>query len=1065
MRILSLKSNMAVRTIAVTAALALIAPPCGWSQPVLLDNFDTLAGWRAIVSDGAKLTIGQSPGKAGGAMVMDFDLRGVYGYVIAEKDFPIELPPDYQFTFDMRADAQVNNFEFKVIDDRENVYWIKKLNVEYPREWTKQRIKKRHLSFAWGPASGKPLQSVRKIQFVVSCGTGGTGKVFIDNFRFEPIDTSAAGGAVAELVGRAHGGTIDARGNVLQNWQVAGEGVRDSLVVNFHRIRELGGLVVDWDGNDYAESYDVLLSDDGHEWTRAYEVVRGKPGRAYIPLTDGEGSQIKLVFRTSSRGKGYAIHRMEFKGPEFSSSLNAFYRALAADAPPGSFPKYFQNKQSYWTVVGVDGDPKEALLNEQGQVEVDKLQFSIEPFLMEKGKFITWSDVRTDPWLLEGYIPFPSTTWHYGDGLELNVQAMAVGYSGNSMLLLHYAVYCESGSFDGKLYLAFRPFQVVPPWQQLNAEGGASRIDSIAYRRGVVRVNEKTVVPMSVPGGFGAAQFDEGDVTEFLRRGELPPSQDVVDPAGRASGALVYPVKIGYHEEADIYLAVPFQKGGGSPPPNMLPNDAQLYCDLAMRTEAERWHQKLGTIQLDLPGPAKAVENTFRTTLAYILINRDGPAIQPGSRTYERSWIRDGALTCSALLRVGHTKEVREFLDWYAKNQFPDGKIPCVVDTRGPDAVPEHDSNGEFIYAVLQYYLFTKDTTWLRGKFEAVVKTVRYLQSLRAQRKTDVYRNGTPLQRAEFGILPESISHEGYWDVPRHSYWDDFFALRGFKDATTIAGILGERTLEKEFAAERDDFRSDLYASMRLAMKNTKVNYIPGCAELGDFDATSTTIGVQPGGELGHIPEPELHNTFDKYYRYFVNRKTNDSIVNYTPYEMRVIGTFVMLGQKQRAEDALNFFMRDRRPAAWNEWAEVVWRNPDAPKYIGDMPHTWVGSDFMRSVLTMFIYERERDTTVVLAAGIPDAWVADSAGVKVGGLWTYDGILGYSLKQKGDTVTARVAGNLSADHRLLVMTSPLTRKLRSVRVNGKSVRVPSSGEVPLRVLPATIDFVYRKGSR
>ena len=168
---------------------------------------------------------------------------------------------------------------------------------------------------------------------------------------------------------------------------------------------------------------------------------------------------------------------------------------------------------------------------------------------------------------------------------------------------------------------------------------------------------------------------------------------------------------------------------------------------------------------------------------------------------------------------------------------------------------------------------------------------------------------------------------------------------------------------------------------MRLAMQNTKIDYIPGCAEIGDFDATSTTIGVAPGGELGNIPEPQLHNTFDKYFAYFQERKVRETNPNYTPYETRVIGTFVYLGQRKRVEETLNFFMNDRRPPAWNHWAEVVWRDPKTPKFIGDMPHTWVGSDFVRSVRAMFVYERERDTALVsgqafrpLGSHHPPAW-------------------------------------------------------------------------------------------
>ena len=40
-----------------------------------------------------------------------------------------------------------------------------------------------------------------------------------------------------------------------------------------------------------------------------------------------------------------------------------------------------------------------------------------------------------------------------------------------------------------------------------------------------------------------------------------------------------------------------------------------------------------------------------------------------------------------------------------------------------------------------------------------------------------------------------------------------------------------------------------------------------------------------------------------------------------------------------------------RRPAAWNQWPEVVHRDSLAPKFLGDLPHTWVGSDFVRSLL------------------------------------------------------------------------------------------------------------------
>ena len=41
------------------------------------------------------------------------------------------------------------------------------------------------------------------------------------------------------------------------------------------------------------------------------------------------------------------------------------------------------------------------------------------------------------------------------------------------------------------------------------------------------------------------------------------------------------------------------------------------------------------------------------------------------------------------------------------------------------------------------------------------------------------------------GLMPPSISHEGYSDKAAYSYWDDFWALRGYKDAVQIAQAPG----------------------------------------------------------------------------------------------------------------------------------------------------------------------------------------------------------------------------------------------------------------------------------
>ena len=47
-------------------------------------------------------------------------------------------------------------------------------------------------------------------------------------------------------------------------------------------------------------------------------------------------------------------------------------------------------------------------------------------------------------------------------------------------------------------------------------------------------------------------------------------------------------------------------------------------------------------------------------------------------------------------------------------------------------------------------------------------------------------------KRHLYGLLPPTISHEGYSDKAAYSYWDDFWGLLGYKDAVFIAETLGD---------------------------------------------------------------------------------------------------------------------------------------------------------------------------------------------------------------------------------------------------------------------------------
>jgi hypothetical protein len=241
-----------------------------------------------------------------------------------------------------------------------------------------------------------------------------------------------------------------------------------------------------------------------------------------------------------------------------------------------------------------------------------------------------------------------------------------------------------------------------------------------------------------------------------------------------------------------------------------------------------------------------------------------------------------------------------------------------------------------------------------------------------------------------------------------HSYWDDLFGLRGYKDGVWLAEQLGHTDDEGWMRASRDTFAYDFAAAVRATLKARDIRFVPSSSDLGDFDATSTTIALTPvqAGEV--LPADALRLTFERYWQFFERRRSGDEVWDaYTPYELRNVGAFVRLGWRTRAHELLDWFLLDRRPHGWRQWAEVVDRQPRHARFLGDMPHTWVGTDFVRSVQEMFAYEDEHDSTLVLAAGISDAWLADSA-VSVQGLETRWGMVGYRLRSRaaGEGLTA-----------------------------------------------------------
>jgi hypothetical protein len=1010
-----------------------------------------LQGWTANAAQGSRARVSAEPGPRGAALRFDFALDGHGAWVIARREAPMALPPHYVGSLLCRGEAPANELQLKLVDPSgANVWWWRSPGFVPPREPKRLLLHRASLDFAWGPQSGGEPDRIGAVELAVA-GAGGAGTLWIEDLRIEPrelpVGPPRARAIRASSFRPAHEPALALERGAATCWRPRDDDTHPWLELDLGTCRESGGLSVQFAGGGAAPPTQLLGSLDGASWETLAQDAGGQAGGTWLRSSGAEVRYVRLDLPP-----GAAVAHAEPVSIERALSPVRWASARARAAPRGRYPRHLLRENAYWAVVGGDGDERKGLLGEDGALEVDAEAFTLEPFLFCEGRLATWADVATRGALADKALPIPSVSWE-GAALSLRVTAFASGEPGRSAIVARYTVGNPGDTTrEGRLFVAIRPFQVTPAWQALNLVPAIAPIGLLERDGARIRVDARQVVAVTEPDGFGAARSEEGLGALFAGRTAAAERAD--DPLGFAEGAFAFELRLAPGASESVFVAVPLFAETPPPPAGLERADAAAWGEARLADALAGWRARVGALPIVLPPAAAAIEQSLRASLAWILVNREGPRIQPGPRCYRRSWIRDGTLTGTALAELGFAPEAEAFLRWYAPYQHSDGRVPCAVDRRGVDLAVEHDSHGEFVWGTVELARLTGDFTLLRELWPRVRKAVDAIGALRATRTTDEFR-GDP----RFGLLPESISHEGYASNPAHSYWDDFFAVRALADAADAARWLGDTADAERIGALRDAMRRDLHTSIALAIEKRGLDFIPGSAELGDFDPSSTAIAFDPCREASRLPRPALESTFERYWKEHEARLRGEHADAYTAYEVRNASALIELGWKERALALLAWLVADQRTTAFRQWPEVSTRDARTPRFLGDLPHGWVASSFVRSVRRLLAYEREADGALVLCAGVPEAWVRDGPGVVLRGLPTHFGPLDLEVQADGaDRLRARF-GDRCRPPGGFVLESPLGRPLRELRVDGSPRAPDHPRRVHLTTAPGTLVLI------
>jgi hypothetical protein len=999
-----------IATIGAIATLSLVSVAHAQS-PQVLDPFETLTPWTADASTDVSSTISPVDGREGRAMRLTYDFNGRSGYAFAARAIDLDVPENYEISFWLRGEMRPNTLEIKFVDGSgDNVHWRQIRDFQANAEWTRYTIKRRQIVRAWGPNPDHTFRGAERIEFVVTAGEGGAGWIEVDQLELRalPPEPPVAPRPIASASSE-DGLNLAARAvddDPATAWRSAGLGAQ-GLTLDLGYEREFGGVTLRWAPRAAAGAYRLRASSDGETWRELATVEAGDGGVDWLRTPEASARWLRLEMQAPVPATGdnpaptaYALNSVEIEPLSFGETPTSFLRAVAEESRRGLYPRGFVGEQPYWTLVGVDGGGESGLISEDGAIELRRAGPSIEPFVLDNGRLVTWADVNVSQSLQDDDLPIPTVAWGFDDW-TLAITAFAEGTPEQAQLYGQY-VLTNTSNRPRSLTLALmaRPLQVNGPSQFLAIPGGHGPIEQIDWSGSTLVLNDAIRVSSLVrPDGVAINRFESGADPQSLlavARHRRPADGRHVESDAEAlmAGALLYDVVLQPGESRTLGFVARL----AGPTADVAPvADVAGTLDAARGRVAAGWREKLDRFDLTLPPEAQRIEDVMRASLAHMLMSRQGPILQPGTRSYNRSWIRDGAMMAEGLNRLGHADLSADYLRWYAPFVFDNGKVPCCVDARGADPVPENDSHGEFVFLAAETYRYTRDAALLREVWPQVQGAIRYMDELRATTRTAAYQ--TAETRHLFGLLPPTISHEGYSDKIAYSYWDDFWGLLGYRDAAFIADVLGETDAAARIRAAEAEFKADVMASIEGTARFHGIDWIAGAADRGDFDATSTTIALSPGGLIDDLPQELLTGTFDKWWENFTSRLENrQSWVDYTPYELRNVGALVRLGRRDEALQALDFYFSDMRPTAWNGWAEVVGRDEREPRFIGDMPHAWISSDYIRSTLDLLVYERDRDHALVLADGVPTAWLAGE-GVGVTGVRTAWGPLTYNLRE------------------------------------------------------------------
>ena len=909
------------------------------------DDLDAVAGGALGRRVARRCT--PAAGIDGPALRLDFDLARHRGLrARARARCRSTCPTNYEISFDLRADAPVNDFQVKLVDDSgENVWWFRRPNFALSARVAARARSRSGRSTSPGdrPRTARCARRAHRVRRRRRARRRRR-LVYFSDLELRELPPRPHG------VGRAVGARIVVRcrtrepalavdGNAATAWrsdpadrpeQYAHARLRPAA-----RIRRPGAALAS--RRVRASRYDVQFSDDGAQWRTVRSVTTGAAASIALLLPECETRYVRLALHDGP-GARYALGRSRDRATSRSaprptrSSRRSRANLRAATFRAASPASSRTGRSSASTAAATP-----ACCPRTARSRSRKGGFSIEPFVRRRRRASSPGPTSSIGQSLRERLPADPERHLAATALDAARRPRSRRARARSRSWSR-ATSCAT-STDRPLAARARPRRAAVPGQPARRSSSMRRA---ASRRsatspgtdGALTVNGERdgVSRCTRPSASARSPFDSGPHRRSCwrdagRRVDAAPRCTTRSASRRPRCAYPLHARAARHGARSRWRCrCPVRARRR----RSRSRDARTRGSRASRTPSRRAGAQ-GSIasRCACPPAAQPLVDTLRTALAHILITRDGPILRPGTRSYARSWIRDGAMMArrAAAARATPTSPPITCAGT-RRTSSPTARCRAASTRAAPIRCRRTTAPGEFIFLADELYRYTQRSRAARTRCGRTC----------ARRCATWSSCASPsARRAQPRRTTRALRPAAGVDQPRR--------LFGEADAFVLGRLLGAEGLRRarsasptRSASRRGAARGAGSATSSRATSRLRcvastaahgIDYLPGAAELGDFDPTSTTIAFAPAGDLQRHPaaadRADLRALLARVRR--AARRPQARGRTTRPTSCAPSARFVRLGWRERAQELLAFFMADRRPAAWNQWAEVVGRD------------------------------------------------------------------------------------------------------------------------------------------